>query len=104
MALPAAWDEWLTSSLATLDGRKLLRSLRPVVPTDSPVEVVVPRETMAQWLAGTLSAGACTVQPGEPPPPVRICATALRHMAADMRCAVAWRRGATALRCCASLR
>ena len=100
MALPAAWDAWLASSLATLEGRKLLRSLRPVVPTDSPVEVVVPRETMAQWLAGTLSAGECAVQPGEPPPPVRSRAAGRRCMAAGRRHAMTWRRGAAPLRGC----
>ena len=104
MALPPAWDEWLASSLAALDGRKLLRSLRPVVPTDSPVEVVVPRETMAQWLAGTLSAGACTVQPGEPPPPVRGCAATLRYKTVDTRGAVTRRRGTAPLRRCVTLR
>lgn len=78
MALPGAWDAWLSSSLAALEGRQLLRSLRPVVPTDSPVEVIVPRETMAEWLAGTLSTGACSVQPGDPPPLVRGCTAARR--------------------------
>jgi hypothetical protein len=90
MALPGAWEAWLSSSLAALEGRQLLRSLRPVVPTDSPVEVVVPRETMAEWLAGTLSTGACSVQPGDPAPLVRGVAAARRCAAARSRAAVAW--------------
>lgn len=34
----AVWTAWLNSTVSGLHGRKLLRSLRPVVPTNSPTE------------------------------------------------------------------
>lgn len=70
MAQPPAWDAWLAGSLARLEAAQLLRSLRPVLPTESPVHVLVPPDTLASWLGGTVSAGACSVAPGDPPPPV----------------------------------
>ncbi len=38
MPPPAAWDAWLGGRLEALESRSLLRSLRPVIPTDNPVE------------------------------------------------------------------
>jgi hypothetical protein len=34
----SAWDAWLEERLSSLAERRLLRALRPVVPTDNPVE------------------------------------------------------------------
>jgi hypothetical protein len=133
----SAWDAWLSERLASLSERRLLRALRPVVPTDNPVEarthsraaaqhslatlaarglraplsllfsrppcfprsrvslpaqVVVPRETMAAWLAGAPSTGECSVQPGDPPPAVRacVCACVLRRRRGCAAGAVWW--------------
>ena len=73
-ALPGAWASWVSSSVADLEARNLLRSLRPVVPTESPVEVVVPLETFDAWLAGRASVGECVkgLQAGEAPLGVRV--------------------------------
>jgi 8-amino-7-oxononanoate synthase len=78
----AAWDTWLHDSISSLHGKKLLRSLRPVVATDKPTEVrsrhcsvfpcalrllpgfaschaqvIVPHTTYAAWLNDTPSVG-----------------------------------------------
>ena len=64
-AAVATWDAWTSSRLAVLDERRLLRSLRPVVPfdahlassSDSPVRVRVSDATFRAWLAGAHDLG-----------------------------------------------
>lgn len=70
------WADWVQQSVDELAQAKLLRSLRPVLPTESPVEarqppslrprpaahasapqVVVPHATFQAWLTDTASAG-----------------------------------------------
>ena len=55
--LPSPWATWVRQSVDELAQAKLLRSLRPVLPTESPVEVVVPAATFQAWLADAASTG-----------------------------------------------
>lgn len=52
-----AWECWLSRRLGELSVSRQLRSLRPVLPGSSPVEVLVPAATLAAWLADTPSTG-----------------------------------------------
>ena len=54
MPLPPPWDGWLSSRLAALEARSLLRSLRPVVPTDNPVQARGDATARARSLARVL--------------------------------------------------
>lgn len=54
---PGPWDSWVSLEVDGLAQRRLLRSLRPVLPTESPVQVLVPPATHAAWLADQASTG-----------------------------------------------
>ena len=64
------WGSWLEGQLQGLEQQHLQRSLRPIIATNNPVHVVVPRETMESWVRGDYSAGECSVPGGAHAPEV----------------------------------